>query len=80
MVSAWRADIKDILPADTINVFCSSACCPLTVARLELLPALSARWWWWATAGPRVMSEMSGSKEKIDVSDYHGRESYAVES
>jgi hypothetical protein len=24
MVSAWRADTKDTLPADTINVFCSS--------------------------------------------------------
>jgi acetoin utilization deacetylase AcuC-like enzyme len=25
MVSIWRADTKDTLPADTINVFCSSA-------------------------------------------------------
>jgi hypothetical protein len=24
MVSVWRADTKDTLPADTINVFCSS--------------------------------------------------------
>jgi hypothetical protein len=24
MISAWRADIKDTLPADTTNVFCSS--------------------------------------------------------
>jgi hypothetical protein len=24
MVSAWRADTKDTLPADTTNVFCSS--------------------------------------------------------
>jgi hypothetical protein len=25
MVSAWRADTKDTLPADTIDVFCSRA-------------------------------------------------------
>jgi hypothetical protein len=29
MVSAWRADTKDSLSADTINVFCSSADCSL---------------------------------------------------
>jgi hypothetical protein len=35
--------------------------------------AWSARrwWWWWAAANPRVESKMSGSKEKIDGSDYH---------
>jgi hypothetical protein len=29
MVSAWRTDTKDRLPADTITVFCSSAGCSL---------------------------------------------------
>jgi hypothetical protein len=29
MVSAWRADTKDTLPADTTNVFCSSLRCKL---------------------------------------------------
>jgi hypothetical protein len=31
-------------------------------------------------ANPRVRSEMSGSEEKIDGSDYHVRERYAAES
>jgi hypothetical protein len=32
------------------------------------------------TTSPRVRSEMSGSEEKIDGSDYHVRERYAAES
>jgi hypothetical protein len=33
-----------------------------------------------AAASPRVRSEMSGSEEKIDDSDYHVRERCAAES
>jgi hypothetical protein len=37
MVSPWQADTKDTLPADTINVFCSS------VSRLILFGHISWR-------------------------------------
>jgi hypothetical protein len=35
-------------------------------------------WWWWATVNPRIRSEMSGSEEKFDSSDYHVGERYAT--
>jgi hypothetical protein len=36
MVSVWRADTKDTLPDDTINVFCSSASCEVQAHMIML--------------------------------------------
>jgi hypothetical protein len=54
--------------------------------RLEVLLGMVGKtmevrgWWWLMVVNPRVRSEMSGSKEKIDGSYYHIRERYTAES
>jgi hypothetical protein len=44
MVSAWRADTKDILPADTTDVFCSSDSSDQEVGALCTLVPIMVEW------------------------------------
>jgi hypothetical protein len=46
MVSVWRVDIKDTLPADTIDVFCSSESFLQVTGKInpEILDACVVTW------------------------------------
>jgi hypothetical protein len=67
MISFWRADTKDILPADTTNVFCSSAAAHRSEGNAAASPPRPA------TSAGRARSDASSGAGRDCLARVHRR-------
>jgi hypothetical protein len=72
--AAWAVTV-----ASSSLLLATAATCCSSAERLEVLPGMVGKMVV-GDVNPRVRSEMSGSEEKIDSSDYHVRERCAIKN